>query len=118
MQHRPFEAANREQAGPLGRVLRQVRQPRGLSALFFALTGTAVAARPLITGADVADDSLTGADVVESSLATVPFANDTNNFGGLNQHRFVTHLWTSMMPGTPQAGSSTSRRRSTRRRPL
>lgn len=50
-------------------------------ALFVALGGTAVAAKPLIdsggvqdeslTGADVQNDALTGDDVVESSLATV-----------------------------------------------
>jgi hypothetical protein len=41
-------------------------------ALFFALSGTAFAAKPLITGADVKDGSLTGADVSdESSLKGV-----------------------------------------------
>ena len=37
-------------------------------ALFVALGGTAVAARPLITGADIVDGSLTGADVQNDSL--------------------------------------------------
>ena len=40
-------------------------------ALFLALSGTAVAAKPLITGADIQDDSVTGADVQESSLGKV-----------------------------------------------
>ena len=53
-------------------------------ALFLALTGSAVAAAPLVTGAKVQDESLTGADVLndslkgadvdESSLGTVPSA--------------------------------------------
>ena len=53
-------------------------------ALFVALGGTAVAAKPMLTGADiqdasltgadVANDSLTGADVLESSIAKVPNA--------------------------------------------
>jgi hypothetical protein len=37
-------------------------------ALFVALGGTAVAARPLITGTDIQDGSLTGADVENNSL--------------------------------------------------
>jgi hypothetical protein len=37
-------------------------------ALFLALGGTAVAARPLLTGADVQDGSLTGADIQNDSL--------------------------------------------------
>lgn len=37
-------------------------------ALFLALGGTAIAARPLVTGADVQDESLTGADVLDDSL--------------------------------------------------
>ena len=40
----------------------------GYVALFIALSGTAYAARPLITGADVQDESLTGADVQNNSL--------------------------------------------------
>ena len=46
----------------------------GYVALFFALSGTAVAAS-LITGERIQDDSLTGADVLESSLGTVPNAD-------------------------------------------
>lgn len=55
-------------------------------ALFFALSGSAIAAKPMITGADiqdgsitgadVQDDSLKGADVDESSLGAVPFATN------------------------------------------
>jgi hypothetical protein len=37
-------------------------------ALFVALGGTAIAAKPLITGADVQDGSLTGTDVQDGSL--------------------------------------------------
>ena len=40
----------------------------GYVAVFIALSGTAYAARPLITGADVQDESLTGADVQNNSL--------------------------------------------------
>lgn len=48
-------------------------------ALFFALGGTAVAAKPLITGDQIQDNSLTGADVLESSLGTVPDADKLDN---------------------------------------
>jgi hypothetical protein len=59
-------------------------------ALFFALGGTAFAAKPLITGADVQDASLTGADVSddstlkrvdidESDLGQVPSAQNADN---------------------------------------
>jgi hypothetical protein len=48
-------------------------------ALFLALGGTAMAARPLITGADIQDESVKGADVDESSLSTVP---DARTLGG------------------------------------
>jgi hypothetical protein len=51
-------------------------------ALFVALGGTAFAARPLITGADVQDDSLTGADILESSLGQVPSAANADSLGG------------------------------------
>lgn len=68
-------------------------------ALFFALGGTAIAAKPLITGADVQDGSLTGADVSddstlkgvdidESDLGKVPsaanadFASDADTIDG------------------------------------
>jgi hypothetical protein len=37
-------------------------------ALFLSLAGTAVAARPLLSGRDVADDSLTGRDVRDHTL--------------------------------------------------
>jgi hypothetical protein len=37
-------------------------------ALFLSLAGTAVAARPLLTGADIADETITGADVRDRSL--------------------------------------------------
>lgn len=40
----------------------------GYIAVFIALSGTAYAARPLLTGADVQDESLTGADVQNDSL--------------------------------------------------
>jgi uncharacterized protein YjbI with pentapeptide repeats len=40
----------------------------GYIAVFIALSGTAYAAKPLITGADVQDGSLTGADVQNDSL--------------------------------------------------
>lgn len=57
-----------------------------LVALFVALGGSAIAARGLITGAqikdgsvtgaDIADDSLRGADILESSLAQAPKAGN------------------------------------------
>lgn len=73
-----------------GRLLSSVRRNLvAYLALFVALAGTAVAAKPLITGADIADDSLTGADVLESSLAAVPLANDTRLFGGLEPNQYV-----------------------------
>ena len=50
-------------------------------ALFVALGGTAVAAKPLIDGADIVDNSVTGADVLESSLATV---GDADRLDGLD----------------------------------
>jgi len=58
-------------------------------ALFVALGGTAVAAKPMVTGADIQDgsltgadvenDSLTGADILESSLARVPSALEASD---------------------------------------
>ncbi len=49
----------------------------------FALTGgTAVAGGKLLTGADIADDSIQGADVLESSLGTVPSATNAGLLGG------------------------------------
>ena len=65
-------------------------------ALFVALGGTAVAAKPLIdsagvqdeslTGADVQNDTLTGDDVVESSLATV---GDADRLDGRDSTDFL-----------------------------
>jgi hypothetical protein len=79
-------------------------------ALFVAMGGTAVAAKPLLTGADiqdgsiasadiaddssnaaiagvdVANDSLTGTDILESSLGTVPNADTLD---GLDSNDFV-----------------------------
>ena len=47
----------------------------GYIALFIALSGTAYAAKPLITGADVQDESLTGADIANGSLGTAEFSS-------------------------------------------
>jgi hypothetical protein len=48
----------------LFKLLRHVRRNVvGYIALFVALGGTAVAAKPLITGANVQDGSITGADI-------------------------------------------------------
>ena len=65
-------------------------------ALFLALGGTAVAAKPLLTGADIQDNSVTGADVqdnslggadiLESSLARIPNAD---TLGGIESADFV-----------------------------
>jgi hypothetical protein len=44
------------------------RQPVAFAALFVALSGSAVAAAPLVTGAGVKNGSLTGADVRDRSL--------------------------------------------------
>jgi hypothetical protein len=46
------------------------RQPVAFVALFVALSGSAVAAAPLVTGRDVKNSSLTGADVKNSSLSS------------------------------------------------
>lgn len=70
---------------------RLTRLPRRLSpamvvaliALFVALGGTATAARVLLTGADIKDNSLTGADVKNGSLTprdlsgTIPVSIET-----------------------------------------
>ena len=68
-------------------------------ALFFALSGTAIAAKPLLTSADIQDgslagvdvrnDSLTGDDILESSLGQVGDADtldgkDSTAFGSPN----------------------------------
>lgn len=76
-------------------------------ALFVALGGTAVAAKPLVTGADVQDGSLSGADISdgstlkgvdidESDLATVQtarqaeFATDADTVDGIDASQFAT----------------------------
>jgi hypothetical protein len=78
------------------RVLRYVRSNLiAYLALFLALGGSAMAAKPLITGtdiqdesitgADVHDGSLTGADIAASTLGTVPAAaraDDAQKLGG------------------------------------
>src|SRR5262245_24704591 len=63
-----------------------------LIALFFALSGTAVAAGGLVTGAKIQDESVTGADILngsltgadvdESSLAQVASAADADRLAG------------------------------------
>jgi hypothetical protein len=58
-------------------------------ALFLALSGTAVAAKPLITGADIQDDSVTGADVQESSLGKV---GDADTLDGQSAAAFQSSL--------------------------
>jgi len=64
----------------------------GLVALFFALGGTAFAAKTLITGSDIAPatitgtnvaaDTLTGGNVNESTLGKVPSAGNADQLGG------------------------------------
>jgi hypothetical protein len=66
-------------------------------ALFVALGGTAVAAKPMVTGADVEDgsltggdvqnDSLTGSDILESSLGKV---GDADTLDGKDSTDFVS----------------------------
>lgn len=41
------------------------------AALFFALTGSAVAAKPLLTGADIQDNTITSADVKDGDIQAV-----------------------------------------------
>lgn len=58
------------------------RQGRLTVAVIVALAlpaATAAAGKALLTGADIADNSLTGADIVESSLGTVPNAANAAN---------------------------------------
>src|SRR4051794_28014284 len=55
-------------------------------ALFLALGGVALAAKPLLTGADIQDDSITGADVAEATLAKVP---DADRLDGKDSREFV-----------------------------
>ena len=55
----------------LTRIVRHVRrQPVAYVALFFAMTGTGIAAAPRITGDDVKNSSLTGVDVRDGSLSS------------------------------------------------
>jgi hypothetical protein len=64
-----------------------------LLALFFALSGSAVAAGGMITGAKIQDESVTGADILNGSLkgddvdeatfGTVPQATNADKLGGL-----------------------------------
>src|SRR5262245_50365169 len=49
-----------------------------LVALFFALSGTAVAAGGLITGAKIEDGSVTGADIADQSLTAADVAGAAN----------------------------------------
>src|SRR5262245_58157541 len=64
-----------------------------LIALFFALSGTAIAAGGLVTGAKIQDESVTGADILngslsgadvdEASLAQVPSAASADRLGDM-----------------------------------
>ena len=65
-------------------------------ALFLALTGSAVAAAPLITGAKVQDESLTGADILNDSLkgadvdeSSLGKIGDANTLDGRDSTAFV-----------------------------
>src|SRR5688500_11956344 len=68
-------------------------------ALFVALGGTAIAAKPLIdsadvqneslTGADILNDSLQGADILESSLGQVPSAADAGTLDTMDSTDFL-----------------------------
>jgi hypothetical protein len=46
------------------------RQPVAYLALFFAMTGTGLAAKPAITGRDIKNESITGGDIKDSSITT------------------------------------------------
>jgi hypothetical protein len=60
----------------LFKLLRHVRRNVvGYLALFVALGGTAVAAKPLITGANVQDGSITGADTGPGAIGTSHFSS-------------------------------------------
>ena len=61
----------------------------GLVALFFALGGTAFAARGLITGSDIAADTITGANVNESTLGKVPSSTNADLLGGASASSFL-----------------------------
>jgi hypothetical protein len=63
-------------------------------ALFVAMGGTAIAAKPLITGSDVAPDTLTGANIQESTLIGV----DADKLDGKDSSEF----------GLPTRGSTVS----------
>ena len=70
----------------LSRAIHQIRQNFvAYLALLFAVSGTAMAAKPLITGADIEDDSVTGADVDESSLAVAPSAAEPFHVVGVGE---------------------------------
>lgn len=65
-------------------------------ALFLALSGSAIAAKPLITGADVQDNSLTGADVRDQSLngddivvSSLGKVGDADTLDGQNSDAFL-----------------------------
>lgn len=79
--------------------LRHIRRVAVASLAAFAVTslavlavtsGAAVEAAKLITGADIADDSITGVDIVESSLGTVPSATNADLLGGSPASSFLT----------------------------
>ena len=89
----------------------------GYLALFVALGGTAMAAKPMFTGADIQDgtiasadlrdrgstgypgpsiqgadleaNTLTGAEIAESSLGQVPSASDADKLGGTNASSYL-----------------------------
>ena len=94
----------------------------GLTALFFALGGTAVAARGLITGSDIAQgtitggnvagDTLTGANINEPTLGKVPGATNSDQLGGLpassylSGYQIVTGAAQSIVPGSGLAAQA------------
>lgn len=81
---------------PVAKAIRQVRHNLvAYLALFIAIGGTAMAAKPLITGADIEDDSVTGADVLESSLGTVPSATDAVNASSAESANYATFAETA-----------------------
>ena len=89
----------------------------GYLALFVALGGTAMAAKPMLTGADIQDgtinsadlrdrgaagypgpsiqgidleaNTLTGAEILESTLGQVPSASDADKLGGTNASSYL-----------------------------